>query len=128
MNDRRRPGADSERRQAAQRRGRWAEHAALLWLRLKFYRILDRNLRLRGGELDLVARRGRTLVFVEVKRRADLGASAEAITARQRQRIRRAAEEYLQHRPKLRGLDARFDALLIVPGRAPRHIVDAWRE
>lgn len=119
---------ETERRRAAQRRGRWAEHAALLWLRLKFYRVLDRNLRLTGGELDLVVRRGRTLVFVEVKRRADFASSAEAITARQRQRIKRAAEEYLQRRPQLRDLDARFDALLIVPGRAPRHIVDAWQE
>lgn len=118
---------DAQSRRAAYGAGRSAEALAAWWLRLKGYRILARDLRLPGGELDLVARRGRVLAVVEVKRRASLETAAEAITARQRQRIARAAAAWLARRPDLAGLEVRFDALLLAPGRVPRHLPDAWR-
>ena len=112
-------------------RGLRAETVAALWLMLKGYRVLGRRVRFAAGsgagEIDLIARRGRALVFVEVKARADLGSAAEAIRPEQRRRIVRAAEAFLAGRPDLSGLEVRFDAILVAPGRIPRHISGAWR-
>ncbi|MEN8197523.1 MAG: YraN family protein [Pseudomonadota bacterium] len=83
--------ANREARRRAWRFGRRAEAAALWLLRLKGYRILARNVRLPVGELDVVARRGRLVAFIEVKARPDIGQAAAALSTRQRQRIRRAA-------------------------------------
>ncbi len=118
---------DAPRRRRAERRGRFGETAAAWWLRLKGYRIVARSVRLPGGEIDIVAARGRTLAVVEVKRRADMAAAAEALGPRQRRRIARAAEQLLGARPELRRHDLRFDVVLVAPGRWPRHIPDAWR-
>jgi putative endonuclease len=114
-------------RQAAWTRGRRGEWLAALWLRLKGYRILARDWRSAVGEVDIVARRGRTVIMVEVKARPDLDAAAAAIGPRQRTRIARAAEAFLQRRPALAACDLRFDAVLIAPRRRPRHVIDAWR-
>ena len=113
-------------RRRAWRLGRRSEWLGACYLRLKGYRVLVRNLRLPGGELDLVVRRGRLLVFVEVKARV-AGPDPAVITPRQRQRIQRAAEAFLGRNPSLAGLDCRFDALLLARGRWPVHIEDAWR-
>ena len=110
----------------AERRGRRAERMAALWLRLKGYRILARRYRTPVGEIDLVVRRGRTLAFVEVKARADPGTALEAISARQRRRATHAARAYLSRHPPSPGLALRFDALILCPGRWPRHIANAW--
>lgn len=115
------------RRATAERQGRRAETWAAWLLRLKGYRILDRRWRGRGGEIDLVARRGGVLAFVEVKLREDAGRAALAATGRGPARIIRAASEYLAGRPALAGLDLRFDLVLASPGRLPRHLPDAWR-
>ncbi|OAN49100.1 hypothetical protein A6A04_02980 [Paramagnetospirillum marisnigri] len=118
-------------RREAHHRGRLAEALAVAWLRLKLYRILARGLvRGRGsgaGEVDIVAKRGRVLAFVEVKHRADLDRAAQAISAAQRGRIQRAAAAFVARRPDLAACDLRFDAILVAPGRWPRHIPDAWR-
>jgi putative endonuclease len=109
-------------------RGRRAEHLAAFWLRLKGYRVLARDYRAGVGEIDLIARRGRVLALVEVKARGGLAEAGEAIGERQQQRIARAARAFLQRHPGLGTLDLRFDAILIAPGRWPRHIRDIWRE
>lgn len=114
-------------RRAAYRRGRGAERWAAWWLRLTGYRILARDFRVPQGEIDLIARRGRLVIFVEVKRRDDPAAAAEAIGGRQRRRIERAAAAFLQRHPALAGCRLRFDALLLSPRRLPRHLADAWR-
>lgn len=114
-------------KRAAERRGRRAEIWAAFWLRLKGFRILARNHRGPAGEIDLIARRGRLLVAVEVKRREDLASAADAIGARQRSRIAAALAAYVGARPALQGCDLRFDALLIGGRGWPRHIPDAWR-
>ncbi|MFQ6018880.1 MAG: YraN family protein [Kiloniellaceae bacterium] len=116
-----------EQRRRAYGRGRKAEKLAAWWLRLKGYRILARDFRVPLGEIDLIARRGRVLALVEVKARPNLAAAGEAIGPRQRARIRRAAELFLQRHPGLAGLDVRFDVVLIAAGHRPRHIADAWR-
>jgi putative endonuclease len=117
--------AGRDRRRAV-RFGRRAEDLCVAWLRLKGYRILARDLRFHVGEIDIVARRGRALAFVEVKSRVD-AATADALGAHQRRRIVRAAEAFLQRRPELAQLDLRFDLMLIAPWRRPRHLVAAWR-
>ncbi len=121
-----RPGGP-ERRRAAYRLGLAAETRAAWWLRLKGYRILARGFRVPQGEIDLVARRGRLVVFVEVKRRGRAATAAEAIGKRQRRRIERAAEAFLQRHPGLAGCRLRFDALLLGEAPWPRHVADAWR-
>lgn len=115
-----------ERRQAW-RRGRRAEGLAILALSLTGYRILVRNLKNPLGEIDIVARRGRTIAFIEVKTRANWSAAAEALAGRQRGRIARAASAYLAGHPEFASHRARFDIVLIVPWRWPRHIINAWR-
>lgn len=118
----------SERGAAARRRGRHAETVAAWLLRLKGFRILARDQRFRLGEIDLVARRGGLVIFVEVKARRDLALAAEAVKPRQQQRIARAARAYLALRPELGGMAQRFDVVLIGRGLWPRHVPDAWRE
>jgi putative endonuclease len=120
-------GPDSDSRRAALRRGRWAETLAVWWLRFKGYRILGRDLRLGVGEIDILARRGRLLVAIEVKHRADLLTAGEAIDRRGQARIARALLRWLAQHPHLAELDLRFDAVLMVPGHWPRHLPDAWR-
>jgi putative endonuclease len=111
------------RRQRAYRRGRWAERVAAGWLRCKGYRIVGRNLRGAAGEIDILARRGGILAVVEVKARA--AAADEVLTARQRRRLERAASA---HAARLTPAPAiRFDLMLVLPWRWPRHIMDAWR-
>lgn len=121
-------GRPKEDRRRAYRRGRRAEVLAVWYLRLKGYRVLARGRRLAVGEIDIIARRGRTVAVVEVKARADLATAAEALTHRQRMRILRAARHFLAGRPDLADHRIRFDVIWIAPGRMPRHVIDAWRE
>lgn len=119
-------------RQRALRRGRAAERLAIVALTLAGYRILARNLKSGArnsglGEIDIVAQRGRIVAFIEVKTRADWTSAAEAVLVRQRQRIARAASGYLASHPRYAGHQARFDVMLVVPWRWPRHITSAWR-
>ena len=79
------------------------------------------------GEIDLlVARRG-LIAVVEVKRRTELAAALDAVTYRQRERLRRAARSIVSRRPEFRDADVRLDLIALAPGRWPRHIRDAWR-
>lgn len=116
----------AHKRRAAYRRGTKGEGRAAALLRLKGYRILERRWRSPVGEVDLIAKRRRTLVFIEVKARASLKDAAESIVEPQRRRIARAAEAYLAYHPDLEFENVRFDAILVAPGRWPRHIEAAW--
>jgi putative endonuclease len=111
--------------------GRAAELVALLLLTFKGYRVLARRFSVGAGtgagEVDVIARRGRTLAFVEVKSRPDLNTAAESIRPDQRRRIARAADAFVAKRPELRDCQVRFDAILVAPGRWPRHVPNAWR-
>ena len=112
-------------RQVAEARGRKAETVAAWWLRLKGWRIIGRRARVPGGEVDLIARRGRTLAFVEVKQRATQDAAAWALDEYRLRRVAVAAER-LAPRYAREGDDIRIDALFIVPGRLPRHLANVW--
>jgi putative endonuclease len=93
-------------------RGRRGEEAAVVALRERGYRILDRNARLRRGEVDVVAEEGGAIVFVEVKSRrsASAGTPAEAVTLRKQRTLTRLAQAYLARR-SLAGRDCRFDVV-----------------
>ncbi len=121
--------ADAGRRRAYHR-GRRAELLCALWLRLKGYRILARRFRSAAGEIDIVARRGPVLAFVEVKARPTAAAGQWAIGPRQQRRLTRAAEAFLAARPDLAAVTAggfvRFDVMIATPWRWPRHVVNAW--
>jgi putative endonuclease len=98
-------------------------------LRLKGFRIIARDFRVPVGEIDIIARKGRLLAFIEVKARRSAAQSAtgEVLTARQRKRIIRAAEAFMMTRPDLAGLDLSFDLMLVGRWRWPRHLIAAWR-
>jgi len=113
-------------RQAAEKRGRGAETIACWVLRLKGWRILARRARVPGGEVDIVARRGRTLAFVEVKARATEQAAAFAIDEWRLRRVVVAAER-LAPRYMQAGDDVRIDVVFVVPGRWPRHLANVWQ-
>ena len=115
------------KRQQREKRGRDAETAAALMLRLKGYRILDRRVKTPKGEIDLIASKGKMLVFVEVKARQEQGAALDAVTPELQRRVQDAANIWVSRKPKLAGWLWRFDVVLIAPGGFPRHMKDAWR-
>jgi putative endonuclease len=110
------------KRQEARTFGLRAETLAALWLRLKFYQILARNFSARGGEIDLIARRGDVIAFVEVKARPTLDQAFIAIDTAKASRISRVAGFWLSAHPWAAGRVLRGDAIFIAPGRLPRHV------
>ena len=114
------------KRVVAEQRGRRGETLAAWYLRMKGWRIVGRRLKAPRGEVDLVARRGRTVAFIEVKWRATSGELDLAIDQRRLRRVAAAASG-LAHRYARGGEDIRVDVLLLAPGRWPRHIVNAWQ-
>ena len=119
-------GTPRPERQVAFRLGLSAESRAAVFLIAKGFRILARRWRSPVGEIDIVARRRRLLVFVEVKARENLDDAAWSVTERQRARIVAAAEAWLARYPDERIQDMRFDAILVAPGSLPRHIPAAF--
>jgi len=118
--------APNARRQAAFKLGVSAEGRAALYLAAKGYRALARRWKSPVGEVDLVVRRGRTIVFVEVKARPRIDDAAWSVLPRQKRRIVAAAEAWLAAHPEHAGYDIRFDAVLVAPGRLPQHIAAAF--
>jgi putative endonuclease len=114
------------KRRAALQFGLSAESRAVVYLLLKGYRILARRFKTPVGEIDIVARRRGTLVFVEVKARRNLDDAAEALTARQQARIIDAAQYWLAAHPDAVEAPIRFDAILVAHGKFPRHLPAAF--
>ena len=109
-------------------KGKAAEDEAARFLTRQGYKLVERNFTIRGGEIDLVAREGKILCFVEVKRRAnaDYGYPAEAVNRRKQDRLIRAAQIYLQRHFKT-GLPAcRFDVVSLCAGHPPHLIRNAF--
>ena len=106
--------------------GSRAEWIAAAWLLAKGYRVLARNFVVRGGEIDIVIRRGATIAFVEVKARKEMQQAVISIQGRKRQRVSRAARVWLTRNPWALGSTFRGDAVFISPWRMPRHLVAAY--
>lgn len=114
---------DRARREAQGRRGEWL---AAWYLRLTGWRILARRVKCPRGEVDIVARRGTLVVFIEVKWRRDARDLAEAIDPWRLRRVA-AAAEVLAPRYARAGEDLRIDVLLMAPRKWPRRIANAWQ-
>jgi putative endonuclease len=106
--------------------GLLAELKAKSFLRSLGFKILAERFKTPLGEIDLIAKNGNMLIFVEVKLRKTAEAAAEAIHARNQSRVRNAAELYLQKYPEYNQCEMRFDALVMTPGALPQHIPDAF--
>jgi putative endonuclease len=110
------------RRQQAERKGRYAEKIAAWLLRLKGYHIVGMRIKTPVGEVDLIAVRANTLVFVEVKARSSLALAQAALTTAALRRVQRAASYYLSGHSKKTITTIRFDAILVAPKAFPRHL------
>ncbi|MCL2468662.1 MAG: YraN family protein [Alphaproteobacteria bacterium] len=118
--------ARQKRGQKSQQKGLWAERLCCLFLRFKGYHIVAIRAKTPLGEIDLIARRGHVLAFVEVKIRPSLHQALEVISPTQQKRIHRAVQCYLAQNPVFMVMDCRFDAMLVVPWRWPVHVKNAW--
>ncbi len=98
--------------------GRAGEKLAADWYESHGYEVVARNWRCREGELDLVARRGRTIVFCEVKARGSeaFGSPAEAVTRTKQVRIRRLATRWMESDASRRARIIRFDVAAVLRG------------
>lgn len=114
------------KRQLAEKSGREGETRAALWLRAKGWQILDRRVKTPAGEIDLVARRGKVVAFVEVKWRRRSADLDHAVDEYRLSRVA-AAVEAVAHRYAQGGEDIRIDLILLAPGSFPRHIANAWQ-
>lgn len=115
----------SPSRVEAERHGRQAERIAGWWLRLKGWTIIDRRVRTKAGEIDLIARRGALVAFIEVKARATAAGLDFATDERRLSRMAAAAES-VAHRYLRPGDDMQIDVILLAPGRIPRHLSNVW--
>jgi putative endonuclease len=117
-----RSGSPSRTRLSTSARGRAAERRVAWHYRLRGYRILARNVRAGGVELDLVVRRGRRLVFCEVKLKEGqrFGDPLDAVDEWKRERLRRGAEAWLLANPSLAGLCAAFEVAAVRPSGIER--------
>ena len=110
--------------------GKMAEYIALVYLLFKGYWPVAKNyVTGRGthaGEVDLIMRKGKMLVFVEVKERRSMEKAAYAISEQQKQRIIRGAEVFLAKHKKYDAYDIRFDAILVEYPFKIKHLPNAW--
>ena len=112
-------------RAAAEGRGRRGETLAAWYLRCKGWRIVATRARVHGGEVDIVARRGRTLAFVEVKWRSTGDALDYAVDERRLRRVAVAAQTLIGKYAMPHDV-TRIDVILLAPGRWPHHLVNVW--
>ncbi|MEG9883168.1 MAG: YraN family protein [Hyphomicrobiales bacterium] len=123
-----RHGRNRVLRRAAFKSGLWGERLACAFLTFKGYHILVHRFRCPVGEIDLIAQRGKTIVFVEVKYRASEAIALESLRPRQRQRIIKAAKYWLSRRRGIGGFDHRFDLVVMDSRFRLRHIQNAFCE
>ncbi len=113
-------------RQFNESAGRRGEFWAALFLQAQLYRIIGSRVKTPVGEIDLIVRRGRQIVFVEVKSRSFSSDEAGALAAVNIRRIIRASEAWLSRHPQYAMHDMRYDVIFLAPFAWPRHIVNAF--
>ncbi len=104
--------------------GLLAEFAVRCFLRLKLYNIIEKRYRCKFGEIDIIAQKGRTIIFVEVKARKD--GQYEVLTNYQKGRINRSASWFLSKNSRFNRYNARFDMMLVSKYLLPKHVKNAW--
>lgn len=120
------PDEKKRKRRKAERHGRLAEYAAALFLRLKGYRILALRYRSPVGEIDIIARRGDLVAFVEVKMRRSAQDSIDAVGYATQHRIRSASNHWISRQSDAHMLVFRYDIVAMQQWKLPRHFVDAF--
>jgi putative endonuclease len=115
-----------DRKRRSERKGRRAEWFAALALMLKGYRISALRYKTPMGEIDLVARKGDLVAFIEVKARRDLAAGVDSVSYAAQRRIRAAGEAYISRQPEAARLSWRYDIVVVSPWRWPVHLRDAF--
>jgi len=115
-------------RQRAEKKGKRAETLACWWLRLKGYQIIARRAKTPKGEIDIIARRGKTLVFIEVKARRNFDHGIQSVTPRQMRRIVAAVQYWCSSGKNRQNLTCRFDIVLVKPYLLIRHLENAFDE
>jgi putative endonuclease len=121
-----RPKGADRKRIRAERLGRWSEYRAALALLLKGYRIVTLRYKTKAGEVDIIARRGDLVIFVEVKARKDLRAGVDAVSYTAERRIQNAADHWLRRQSDATRLSLRHDIIVVRPWRWPTHFEGAF--
>ena len=120
-------GRPDSRRVTRERTGRWSEHIAAAYLVINGYRILARRYRSPVGEIDIIAKRGRRIAFIEVKYRATRAEADAALTRKQASRVARAAANWIGRNPRFAEMDQTFDAIMVLPWTWPILVRDAYQ-
>jgi len=118
---------ETQRRKKAYGLGLSAESRAAWALRLTGWRILKRRYKTKAGEIDLIAKKGKTVAFVEVKARKTRRAAMEAVSPTNQRRIIRAARIFVAEHPKAGFHSLRFDVVIVRPWRWPERIANAFQ-
>ena len=121
-----RPKGADQKRIRAERLGRWSEYRAALALLFKGYRIVALRYKTKAGEVDIIARRGDLVIFVEVKARRDLRAGVDAVGYEAERRIANAADHWLRRQSDATRLSLRHDIIVVRPWRWPTHFEGAF--
>ncbi len=116
----------TESRRKAHTHGLSAENFAAWYLRLTGWRILQQRYKTKAGEIDLIAKKRKTVAFIEVKARKSRQAALEAVTPASQKRIVRAAKIFVAEHPKAGFFTLRFDVMIIRPWALPERIVNAF--
>ena len=116
-------------RRSYEKAGRRAEILACLYLRLKGYKILERRFKVRQGEVDIIACKGKVIAMVEVKQRASEKAAQESVSYKNQTRLMDAAEIYINQTRSMEGTDfeLRYDFLYVIGRWKIRHIKNAFQ-
>jgi putative endonuclease len=114
------------KRQDAERRGRWAETIALWYMRAKGYHLLARRFKCHQGEVDLIMRKGETTAFIEVKARRTVDDAVISVTNYQSKRIASACATWMTRDPAAAAGYCRFDIVAVPASLWPTHIENAF--
>jgi putative endonuclease len=120
------PRSADRKRIRAERLGRWSEYRAALALLIKGYRIVALRYKTKAGEVDIIARRGDLVIFVEVKARKDLRAGVDAVSYTAERRIENAADHWLRRQSDATRLSLRHDIIVVRPWHWPTHFEGAF--
>ncbi len=115
------------KKQQSYKLGVISEFIAIIFLRLKGYKILKRRYKTYVGEIDLIAKKADFLIAIEVKSRSKKVNFDEVLSVKQQQRIKRAMLAFLSaNSNKFKNYNVRFDLIIVVPYQIPKHFQGFW--